>query len=242
MYKCLCVGILYVVCLRHQPRLYASLFQALVKAQLKMGADRESRKRAWEENELSSLAKAIVKFPAGSQNRELAFSYIFCRVLQDQRSSRPAPHHCWRHAPVVSYFRIHRERDAFFARRTLLTFDEVQASWDWNVTKLTRFVRTFSCSVLRLVDRRAGWEHISQFIAQATRAKDPFSKEDCIAKYQQIHAAPAGPQKIVAPSVAAAATATTSAKSAPERPSRREPRVRDSSLSCLRNVVMSMYN
>ena len=50
-----------------------------------------------------------------------------------------------------------------------------------------------------------GWEHISQFIAQATRAKDPFSKEDCIAKYQQIHAAPAGPQKIVAPSVAAAA-------------------------------------
>lgn len=45
--------------------------QALVKAQLKLGADRESRKRAWEENELSSLAKAIVKFPAGSQNREL---------------------------------------------------------------------------------------------------------------------------------------------------------------------------
>lgn len=37
-----------------------------------MGSDRESRKRAWEENELSSLAKAIVKFPAGSQNRELA--------------------------------------------------------------------------------------------------------------------------------------------------------------------------
>eukprot|EP00903_Cladosiphon_okamuranus_P019993 g18368.t1 len=116
--------------------------EALVKAQLKMGSDRESRKRAWEENELSSLAKAIVKFPAGSQNR---------------------------------------------------------------------------------------WEHISQFIAQATRAKDPFSKEDCIAKYQQIHAAPAGPQKIVAPSVAAAAAAAAaaapaSAKSAPERPSRREPR------------------
>ena len=44
--------------------------QALVKAQLKMGSDRESRKRPWEENELSSLAKAIVKFPAGSQNRE----------------------------------------------------------------------------------------------------------------------------------------------------------------------------
>ena len=41
-----------------------------MKAQLKMGSDRESRKRAWEENELSSLAKAIVKFPAGSQNRE----------------------------------------------------------------------------------------------------------------------------------------------------------------------------
>lgn len=46
------------------------IFQALVAAQLKMGADKESRKRAWEENELSSLAKAIVKFPAGSQNRE----------------------------------------------------------------------------------------------------------------------------------------------------------------------------
>lgn len=45
-----------------------------MKAQLKMGSDRESRKRAWEENELSSLAKAIVKFPAGSQNRELAYS------------------------------------------------------------------------------------------------------------------------------------------------------------------------
>lgn len=45
--------------------------QALVAAQLKMGADKESRTRAWEENELSSLAKAIVKFPAGSQNREL---------------------------------------------------------------------------------------------------------------------------------------------------------------------------
>ncbi|CAM9187553.1 unnamed protein product [Scytosiphon promiscuus] len=111
--------------------------EALVKAQLKMGSDRESRKRAWEENELSSLAKAIVKFPAGSQNR---------------------------------------------------------------------------------------WEHISQFIAQATRAKDPFSKDDCIAKYQQIHAAPAGPQKIVAPAVAASAPAAASAKSAPERPSRREPR------------------
>lgn len=75
------------------------------------------------------------------------------------------------------------------------------------------------------VTHPSGWEHISQFIAQATRAKDPFSKEDCIAKYQQIHAAPAGPQKIVAPSVAAAA-APASAKSAPERPSRREPRVR----------------
>eukprot|EP00752_Nemacystus_decipiens_P004036 g3695.t1 len=110
--------------------------EALVKAQLKMGSDRESRKRAWEENELSSLAKAIVKFPAGSQNR---------------------------------------------------------------------------------------WEHISQFIAQATRAKDPFSKEDCIAKYQQIHAAPAGPKKVVAPSVAAAAAPAT-AKPASERPSRREPR------------------
>ncbi|CAN0244333.1 unnamed protein product, partial [Pylaiella littoralis] len=109
--------------------------EALVAAQLKMGSDRESRKRAWEENELSSLAKAIVKFPAGSQNR---------------------------------------------------------------------------------------WEHISQFIAQATRAKEPFSKEDCIAKYQQLHAAPAGPQKVVTPAVAAAAPA--SAKSAPERPSRREPK------------------
>lgn len=79
---------------------------------------------------------------------------------------------------------------------------------------------------MSVVADRAGWEHISQFIAQATRAKDPFSKEDCIAKYQQIHAAPAGPQKIVAPSVAAAA-APASAKSAPERPSRREPRVRE---------------
>ncbi|CAM9403488.1 unnamed protein product [Ectocarpus sp. 13 AM-2016] len=101
-----------------------------------MGSDRESRKRAWEENELSSLAKAIVKFPAGSQNR---------------------------------------------------------------------------------------WEHISQFIAQATRAKDPFSKEDCIAKYQQLHAAPAGPQKVVAPAVAAPSS-SANARSAPERPSRREPR------------------
>ncbi|CAB1113452.1 unnamed protein product [Ectocarpus sp. CCAP 1310/34] len=110
--------------------------EALVAAQLKMGSDRESRKRAWEENELSSLAKAIVKFPAGSQNR---------------------------------------------------------------------------------------WEHISQFIAQATRAKDPFSKEDCIAKYQQLHAAPAGPQKVVAPAVAAASS-SANARSAPERPSRREPR------------------
>lgn len=52
------------------PLWFAFLAQALVKAQLKMGSDRESRKRAWEENELSSLAKAIVKFPAGSQNRE----------------------------------------------------------------------------------------------------------------------------------------------------------------------------
>ncbi|CAM9565388.1 unnamed protein product [Ectocarpus sp. 12 AP-2014] len=110
--------------------------EALVAAQLKMGSDRESRKRAWEENELSSLAKAIVKFPAGSQNR---------------------------------------------------------------------------------------WEHISQFIAQATRAKDPFSKEDCIAKYQQLHAAPAGPQKVVAPA-AAAPSSSANARSAPERPSRREPR------------------
>ncbi len=74
--------------------------------------------------------------------------------------------------------------------------------------------------------RRVGWEHISQFIAQATRAKDPFTKEDCIAKYQQLHAAPAGPQKkVVAPAVPAAAPPST--KSAPERPSRREPRVRE---------------
>lgn len=47
-------------------------------AQLKMGSDRESRKRAWEENELSSLAKAIVKFPAGSQNRECGFVCVVC--------------------------------------------------------------------------------------------------------------------------------------------------------------------
>lgn len=85
----------------------------------------------------------------------------------------------------------------------------------------TQFIN--SCDVYR----RAGWEHISQFIAQATRAKEPFSKEDCIAKYQQLHAAPAGPQKVVTPAVAAAAPA--SAKSAPERPSRREPKVRDAS-------------
>ena len=78
------------MCLCRPPRLwYASRSQALVEAQLKMGADRESRKRAWEENELSSLAKAIVKFPAGSQNREhdclagckdtlfLFFSFLF---------------------------------------------------------------------------------------------------------------------------------------------------------------------
>lgn len=51
--------------------------QALVKAQLKMGSDRESRKRPWEENELSSLAKAIVKFPAGSQNREQNKDLVF---------------------------------------------------------------------------------------------------------------------------------------------------------------------
>ncbi|CAN0203973.1 unnamed protein product, partial [Laminaria digitata] len=110
--------------------------EALVKAQLKMGSDRESRKRPWEENELSSLAKAIVKFPAGSQNR---------------------------------------------------------------------------------------WEHIAQFIAQATRAKEPFSKEDCIAKYQQIHAAPAGPQKVITPAAAVPAAAST-VTSAPERPSRRQPK------------------
>lgn len=109
--------------------------EALVKAQLKMGSDRESRKRPWEENELSSLAKAIVKFPAGSQNR---------------------------------------------------------------------------------------WEHIAQFIAQATRAKEPFSKEDCIAKYQQIHAAPAGPQKVITPAAAVPAAATPA--TAPERPSRRQPK------------------
>lgn len=89
----------------------------------------------------------------------------------------------------------------------------------------------FVLSVLVLImllpcsSRGAGWEHISQFIAQATRAKDPFTKEDCIAKYQQIHAAPAGPSKIVAPAVPAAAPPST--KSAPERPSRREPRVRE---------------
>lgn len=85
--------------------------------------------------------------------------------------------------------------------------------------------------------RPAGWEHISQFIAQATRAKEPFSKEDCIAKYQQLHAAPAGPQKVVAPAVAATAPAT--AKSAPERPSRREPRVRKC-VWCLRHLVLDV--
>lgn len=53
------------------------VMQALVKAQLKMGSDRESRKRPWEENELSSLAKAIVKFPAGSQNREQNKDLVF---------------------------------------------------------------------------------------------------------------------------------------------------------------------
>lgn len=84
---------------------------------------------------------------------------------------------------------------------------------------------------------RPGWEHISQFIAQATRAKDPFSKEDCIAKYQQIHAAPAGPQKVVAPAVAASAPAAAVTKSAPERPSRREPRVRNSLVVSTKEVL-----
>lgn len=50
--------------------------QALVAAQMKRGADKESSKRPWEENDLSSLAKAIVKFPAGSQNRACV-SFIF---------------------------------------------------------------------------------------------------------------------------------------------------------------------
>lgn len=62
----------FLACLGRNPWSWCYFTQALVKAQLKMGSDRESRKRAWEENELSSLAKAIVKFPAGSQNRELA--------------------------------------------------------------------------------------------------------------------------------------------------------------------------
>lgn len=47
------------------------LRKALVAAQMKMEVDRENRRRPWQESELSSLAKAITKFPAGSQNREL---------------------------------------------------------------------------------------------------------------------------------------------------------------------------
>lgn len=88
----------------------------------------------------------------------------------------------------------------------------------------------FCCAavcVLFVCCSTTGWEHISQFIAQATRAKDPFTKEDCIAKYQQIHAAPAGSQKrIGAPApVAAPAAAPETARSAPERPARRESKV-----------------
>lgn len=71
----------------------------------------------------------------------------------------------------------------------------------------------------------AGWEHISQFIAQSTRARDPFTKEDCIAKYQQLHAAPAGPGKKIGAPVAAVAPLESSANPAPDRPARREPRV-----------------
>lgn len=47
--------------------------QVLVAAQMKMASNAGSKKRPWEEHELSSLAKAIVKFPAGSQNREPFF-------------------------------------------------------------------------------------------------------------------------------------------------------------------------
>lgn len=71
----------------------------------------------------------------------------------------------------------------------------------------------------------AGWEHISQFIAQSTRARDPFTKEDCIAKYQQLHAAPAGPGKKIGAPVAAVAPPEASANPAPDRTARREPRV-----------------
>lgn len=50
--------------------MYCVVIQALVAAQMKIEAERESKRRPWEENELSALAKAITKFPAGSQNRE----------------------------------------------------------------------------------------------------------------------------------------------------------------------------
>lgn len=43
--------------------------QALVAAQLKISSSKDNAKRKWEENDLSALAKAIAKFPAGSQNR-----------------------------------------------------------------------------------------------------------------------------------------------------------------------------
>ena len=36
---------------------------------MKIASDKDSNKRQWEENDLSALAKAIARFPAGSQNR-----------------------------------------------------------------------------------------------------------------------------------------------------------------------------
>ncbi|CAM9238591.1 unnamed protein product [Choristocarpus tenellus] len=121
--------------------------EALLAAESKAVANREARKRPWEEAEMSSLAKAIVKFPAGSQNR---------------------------------------------------------------------------------------WEHIASFIAQATKAKNPRTKEECISRYQEVHAAPAGSAtKAVAPppslaAQAAAGLATQArnkeTKITPARRERTEPR------------------
>ncbi|CAM9421930.1 unnamed protein product [Discosporangium mesarthrocarpum] len=123
--------------------------EALLAAESKAEANRQTKKRPWEEAEMSSLAKAIVRFPAGSQNR---------------------------------------------------------------------------------------WEHIASFIAQATKAPNPRTKEECIARYQEIHAAPAGPKAAVAPSPASlAASAATNlvaqeqarlvaSKPTPARRERMDPR------------------
>lgn len=276
--------------------------QALVAAQMKMEVDRENRRRPWQENELSSLAKAISKFPAGSQNRE-----YFLRLTDEELASLSFVHfkgvranssvslffHCRlpfalcrtllaclraficccffcrrvSSLPLAPSTYTHRKRNERANTGTgsisngirclpppHLLFLHMHSSltrW-WQHILQENFVLdiTLPCStsficrvfVLGTLNRPkycwasnsipTGWEHIANFISQATRAKDPFNKEECIAKYQQIHAAPAGPQKKgdVSPATAntggAGATSSANSTTAPNsRPERRESRV-----------------